>query len=748
MRLLDFGGWNPTTGQCDDSLHVLHTGRKEWNKPSINGSLPTPRHSHIACTIGTVMFIFGGQVDNYYLHDIMSFDMRTITQNAARWEKLEPQTESPPARAGHCAAVHDGRIYIFGGVDAEYFYNDIWCFDPRALTWTPIPASGYLPTGRHGHSCTVADGIMYIFGGNGPEGTELNDAYAFKIHERRWYLFQNVGPVASVRSGHTMCTIKDRIYVLGGESEQTKQEDSALIYYLEICKRRDFINASPTSPPASARPLLGGGGENTTGFVPPPPASGSNVVEDTNPYAMEAIASPPPQLTATQSVPSAAQNSYVPPPPSFSSPPNAANSPTTPSTLQPIPPGMVRTNHPLPPMSPTSPTSTSAPNLSGSDKKSGQVPPLSAGVTTPIPGPLDNAAASRASIESTTRAKALESKVDAVQEENEQLKRQLMERQGEMEKMKKRELWLMTEVILARDSLGTGKKDDGNSSLSKNSHNKRMSIMDLEKELEGGELDGQQLKITKALIKVKEELKTAKMSIATQAQAASSKIREAERVRTGALQEAAYLKAKLSSMSNADQDPGALARVEMERAADLEKRLTSALSELEILEAQYGKSQESLEQEKLSRISAEERSRGSALLAEQAQSAHTRALAEITSLHGRATKAEAESREFAAQLAEKLTSLKKLNTLSQQSASKSGAELAEAMMEISRLEQVSMQARTETISLQKTLSQERGVAAQLKSELSRTELELEAKIKEIEDHEVQLGLLKDVMREK
>jgi len=275
------------------------------------------------------------------------------------------------------------------------------------------------------------------------------------------------------------------------------------------------INASPTSPPASARPLLGGGGENTTGFVPPPPASGINVVEDTNPYAMEAIASPPPppppQLTATQSVPPAAKNSYVPPPPSFSSPPNAANSPTTPSTLQPIPPGMIRTNHPLPPMSPTSPTSTSAPNLAGSDKKSGQVPPLSAGVTTPIPGPLDNAAASRASIESTTRAKALESKVDAVQEENEQLKRQLMERQGEMEKMKKRELWLMTEVILARDSLGAGKKDDGNSSLSKSSYNKRMSIMDLEKELEGGELDGQQLKITKALIKVKEELKTAKV---------------------------------------------------------------------------------------------------------------------------------------------------------------------------------------------------------------------------------------------
>ena len=205
----------------------------------------------------------------------------TVTQNP-RWEIIEPQTESPPARSGHCAAVYDGKIYIFGGADADYFYNDIWCFDTRALTWTPIPASGYLPTGRHGHSCTLVDGVLYIFGGNSPDGSELNDAYAFRIHgmyqvllrmyhhaswlapgqfrpciytftnnfitppsllfiERRWYLFQNVGPAPSPRSGHTMCTVKDKIFILGGESEQNRMEDSAQIYFVEIRKFRwDF----------------------------------------------------------------------------------------------------------------------------------------------------------------------------------------------------------------------------------------------------------------------------------------------------------------------------------------------------------------------------------------------------------------------------------------------------------------------------------------------------------------------------
>jgi hypothetical protein len=78
--------------------------------------------------------------------------------------------------------VYDGKIYIFGGADADYFYNDMWCFDPRINVWTPIPASGYLPTGRYNHSCTIVDGVFYVFGGNSPDGSDLNDAYAFRIN--------------------------------------------------------------------------------------------------------------------------------------------------------------------------------------------------------------------------------------------------------------------------------------------------------------------------------------------------------------------------------------------------------------------------------------------------------------------------------------------------------------------------------------------------------------------------------------
>ncbi|KAF9551680.1 Negative regulator of mitotic exit [Mortierella hygrophila] len=1121
---VNFGGWDSMSGQCDDTLHVLHTARKEWNRPPLQGPLPTPRHSHTGCSVGTTMYIFGGQLDNFYLDDIAAFDMKTITQSP-RWEKLEPQTESPPGRSGHCAGVHDGKIYIFGGADADYFYNDIWCFDPRALTWTPIPASGYLPTGRHGHACTVTDGTMYIFGGNSPDGTELNDAYAFKIHERRWYLFQNVGPVASPRSGHTMCAIKDRIFVLGGESEQTKQEDSALIHVLELSKIRypdmgpqvipqrqassqqppsigqqlsdapvstgpperpdrpdrpdrrhtqrpsspatfgpgpdrqgsstnlsisqqtsqlmnpqlgqrplttfgappprgasagfqnaggagsqptnyqaeglsiatrrqtlkdDFqggyggavigtanvlnspngsrrtmhqmpmtptsgeaspsplrvINVSPSSPPMSARPLPNDSNNHNHQFANASHGLDDNapIEEEINPYAMEAITASPPAPLNT-----------APPPPSLSTapgyfppPPGAANSPVGPTSPLATPPpsaSLMRSNLPPPPSTPSPPVSGAINIPAVAEKRPGQILPppsqqqpqppqppssssssLAPGGSTPIPGVIESRSSSpgagrfvtrgsggstfglgigpapsspipttaggdltaRTSASDMAKIKSLESRAEAAQDENEQLKL-------EIENMKKRENWLVTEVILARDTLLSSGKKDPTVSQDASMQAKRMSMIELEQQLDNAQLEGQQLKITKALIRVKEELRTTKMAIATQAQSASLKIKEAERIRTGALQEAAYLKAKLLSMSNAQQDPDALARVEIERATDLEKRLTNALNELDTLESQYAKVQETLEQERASRLSAEEQSNGSALLAEQAQSAHTRALSELSSLHTRAAKAESESREYATQLAEvqagfsghqsqssgllqkvtslkqqveqhekalertqmaysaanerairaetqsevasskvekleslrfqlssdvarykgeaerlqskveeletrcqvtkdevvtlrklvedglgafnprgsqrsaerkhdsiailstvsrvselehELGSLKRLHAASQDSASKSASELAENMMELSRLEQSSMQARAETISLQKMLSQEREASSELRSELIRTEAELESKIKELEAHEVQLGLLKNVMQEK
>lgn len=73
-------------------------------------------------------------------------------------------------------------LISFGGADEQFFYNDIWCYDPQSNKWEAVPAFGVLPTSRQGHATSVVDDIMYIFGGTNHEDQILGDLAAFKFN--------------------------------------------------------------------------------------------------------------------------------------------------------------------------------------------------------------------------------------------------------------------------------------------------------------------------------------------------------------------------------------------------------------------------------------------------------------------------------------------------------------------------------------------------------------------------------------
>jgi Kelch motif len=54
------------------------------------------------------------------------------------------------------------------------------------------------------------------------------------IIDQRWYMFQNMGPSPSGRSGHAMASIGAKIYVLGGESfSPLKSDDPSITHVLD-----------------------------------------------------------------------------------------------------------------------------------------------------------------------------------------------------------------------------------------------------------------------------------------------------------------------------------------------------------------------------------------------------------------------------------------------------------------------------------------------------------------------------------
>ena len=54
--------------------------------------------------------------------------------------------------------------------------------------------------------------------------------------DQRWYMFQNMGPAPTARSGHAMVAAHGKIFVVGGEanaSSMQSRDDPSLVHVLD-----------------------------------------------------------------------------------------------------------------------------------------------------------------------------------------------------------------------------------------------------------------------------------------------------------------------------------------------------------------------------------------------------------------------------------------------------------------------------------------------------------------------------------
>ncbi|KAK4057765.1 hypothetical protein OIO90_000984 [Microbotryomycetes sp. JL221] len=174
----------------DDGLYLLNLSTKEWTRVKVAGPAPEGRYGHAAAMVGSRFFIFGGQKDDGgFLNDLVWFDLQKLKTGSPRWTFVNypAGAVAPPRRTGHTSVTHGDCIYIFGGTDGQYHYNDTWCYDTNAGTWVELSCIGYIPVPREGHSATLVDDVMYVFGGRGVDGKDLEDLAAFKISSKIKY---------------------------------------------------------------------------------------------------------------------------------------------------------------------------------------------------------------------------------------------------------------------------------------------------------------------------------------------------------------------------------------------------------------------------------------------------------------------------------------------------------------------------------------------------------------------------------
>ncbi|KAI1152118.1 hypothetical protein F4825DRAFT_330551 [Nemania diffusa] len=597
----------------DETLYLLNTSTRQWSRALPAGPRPSGRYGHSLNIVGSKIYIFGGQVEGYFMNDLSTFDLNQLQMPNNRWEILIENSENgvtstgkvPPARTNHSVITYNDKMYLFGGTNGFQWFNDVWCYDPPANKWTQLDCIGYIPSAREGHSAALIEDVMYIFGGRTEEGADLGDLAAFRISSRRWYTFQNMGPTPSPRSGHSMTAVGKSIVVVGGEpSSATNQvNDLSLVYVLDTTKIRYPNDAQIQSNTQKLQQVRRPSGESTSGRGPPS-REGSNGPDPkrlaggpTSPTSRGAsgvdMSGPPPVSNGISKLPRAAGTSTPSGPPPQVQPPrptvdtNSANrrmrntsierierdapgaGSTTASNIaqSPVPREAIKEESPItngrrtPNQQPRSASRTDNVSTEASKPKSSRQARGQGSVDSSTEPNLRSAANRPSSPPPPTRQTS-----SLLSRRGSNRNSQTVALLKELDSARNRNAWYASELELARKSGYTS-----NATLSPALEGRGAETF-----------DDDDKPLIEALLAMRQELANVQNSVDKQAVLAAKQIAEAERQRDAAIREAVYAKARMAAQTGSAASTPQLDRERgtdaSEHNAEINRKLAAALN--------------------------------------------------------------------------------------------------------------------------------------------------------------------------
>lgn len=598
----------------DEGLYLLNLSSREWTRvrPSVEGpnAGPVGRYGHTVSIVGSRFFVFGGQVDGTFMNDLWSFDLNSL-KATPQWEMLQPTTELPPKRTGHASVMLKDKIYIFGGTDGQYHYNDTWCYDITTNVWKELSCIGYIPVPREGHAACLVDDVMYIFGGRGVDGKDLGDLASFRISNQRWYMFANMGPSPTGRSGHALTAFQNKVIVLGGESfTGNKPDDPAIAYVLDTAKiKYPPEGGSKTGATPSSARKSGAEGPGSRSMSP-----ADRAVSPTQRGAQQESLVSALQRPAEQQQQHLQQQQMS---PSRNAPPAnylGATSPNTPGATYTGP----RSQHSLE-------------NIGGASRGDGN--PASRGANgmdrTQAMSPTAHDGLPYGGVQPTNGMREAPPQASAGGLPS-----------VELDALRRREAWMKTALALAVKKGFVVPEELSDAGETKTPQNGGDSL-DLD-DIDTGAAGSEKERMVRALITLKSQLALAKSTIAQQAQSEADRIGDSDRARMTALQEAAFFRAKMEALESGNTKEAD--RLQRERNNDIERQLSDSLRETSDFERQISRLKEEVKLEQQLRSSAEERLSEASKRAMAAESAQLKMNDELGILQKRSHTQEAELR--------------------------------------------------------------------------------------------------------
>jgi hypothetical protein len=171
---------------CEEQREVAVAWRAV--KYSDNSSPPpSPRIAHCQTAVDSKLYVFGGRasvsMNEEPFNDLHYFD--TLTSCWSGPILPAAGTVAPSPRSFHKMVSIGPIIYIFGGCVEEGRASDLFAFDTNTSLWTQLPSCDQI-CGRGGSSFAVVHNNESLIVTTGYSGYENNDIYLYHIATQNW----------------------------------------------------------------------------------------------------------------------------------------------------------------------------------------------------------------------------------------------------------------------------------------------------------------------------------------------------------------------------------------------------------------------------------------------------------------------------------------------------------------------------------------------------------------------------------
>ncbi|CAI5705341.1 unnamed protein product [Peronospora effusa] len=189
--------------------------RMKWVTVRSEGLPPDPRYDCGLAIHGNVVIVVGGIVGKLRLNDLHTLDL--AAKPSPRW--AQPPISGTPPPSGHLLQifVFGDDLYAIGGTIDGKFLTELHQLNVQEWKWDKLEVAGNPPSMRYWYSLAVLQGMAILYGGYG-HPQRLSDTFALRFDTRipTWVELRPRGDIPGPSSTHSVCVIKDRMYIFGG----------------------------------------------------------------------------------------------------------------------------------------------------------------------------------------------------------------------------------------------------------------------------------------------------------------------------------------------------------------------------------------------------------------------------------------------------------------------------------------------------------------------------------------------------